>query len=108
MSRRSTNFDRGVGGNVLPHGANLTITIADNPTYIIGRLFKRTWWGKRMIQIEQTGTKQNPQNDSITFEMKERRRGETVPMPPGKYRVSTYAYFPGLGGKRWGDNFEVV
>ena len=106
-TRRTTNFHRGKG-NSLKVGEDLTITIAEKPLYIIGRLFKRGRLRSKLIQIEQTGTKQNPNSDSITFEMKERFQGNTLPMEPGKYTVSTYAYFSGEGGKRWKDKFEIV
>ncbi len=107
-SRRSTNFHQGVRGNSLHAGQDLTITVKGSPVYIIGRLFKRTFYGKKLIQIEQTGSRQNPEKNSITFEMKERKGGKTVDMPPGKYTVSNYAYFSGMGGKRWVDDFEII
>lgn len=106
-SRRSTNFHRGKKGNALQVGEDLTIKIAKKPLYVIGRLFKRTIFGNKLIQIEQTGTIGNPSKDSITFELKERFKGKTLPMKIGKYRVTTYAYFTGEGGKRWKDNFEI-
>ena len=107
-SRRATNFHKDLRGNALKAGENLTITIDGSPLYIIGRLFKRGILRSKLIQIEQTGTKQNPNSDSITFEMKERFQGNTLPMEPGKYTVTTYAYFSGKGGKRWKDKFEIV
>jgi len=107
MTTRITNFHKGKG-NSLKVGENLTIAIAEKPLYIIGRLFKRGIFRSKLIQIEQTGTRQNPNSDSITFEMKERSQGNTLPMEPGKYTVSTYAYFSGVGGKRWKDKFEIV
>ena len=107
-SRRSTNFHEDARGNALHFGEDLTIKVAGNPVYIIGRLFKRTLFGKKLIQIEQTGSKQNPEKDSITFEMKERKNGVTQPMPRGKYTVTNYAYFTGEGGRMWSDKFEIV
>ena len=108
-TRRSTNFVQGVGGNVLKQGTNLIISISDNPLYILGRLFvKQSFFRWKLIQIEQTGSPQNPERDKITFEMTAYSKGEFKPMPPGEYKVSTYAYFIGLGGKRWTDKFEVV
>lgn len=105
---RSTNFHKSRKGNALHVGEDLIIKIDNDPVYIIGRLFRRGMLRSKLIQIEQTGTKQNPQNDSIIFEMKERVQGKMVPMKPGKYTVSNYAYFTGIGGKRWKDKFEVV
>jgi len=107
-SKYKTSFIRGRGGNVLEKGTDLTIKIAGSPVYIIGRLFRRTSRGMTMIQIEQSGSRQNPRKGQIKFEMKVRERGRIKPMPAGKYRVSTYAYFKNLGGKRWGDSFEIV
>lgn len=101
------NFKRGLAGNFLALGKDLVIKIDGNPMYIIGQLFKRKLFWSNMIQIEQTGTKQNPEKDKITFEMKTRTPNGIVAMPPGKYKVVTYAYLPGIGGKHWKDDFEV-
>lgn len=107
-TRFHPNFVKGLDGNKLKVGQDLVIKIDDKPLYIIGRLFKGRWPLRRLIQIEQTGTKQNPERNQITFEMKAYLgKGKFGPMKPGKYRVSCYGYFPGLGGKRWGDNFEI-
>ena len=106
-SRYSTNLHREPSGNKLLEGEDLTVTIAGDPVYVIGRLFERHLFRKKLIQIEQTGHKRNPSKNSITFEMVENKGGVIHPMPPGKYRVTAYAYFKGLGGKRWGDNFEI-
>jgi len=108
MTERSTNFEKGESGNVLKQGTNLNITVDGNPKYIIGRLFKDTPHGMQMIQIEQSGSRQNPSLNTITFEMKQRQIGEIVPLTLGKYRVSNYAYFSGEGGKRWEDDFEII
>jgi len=63
---------------------------------------------KKLIQIEQTGSLNNPEKDQIKFEMARFTKGTLEHMPKGKYRVSCYAYFSGTGGKRWGDNFEIA
>lgn len=102
------NFVRGIGGNKLPQNTDLVIKIDGNPLYILGRLFVRSSWFRwKLIQIEQTGSPQNPQHDQITFEMVSYSKGEFKPMPPGKYKVSTYTYLTGIGGKRWTDEFEI-
>jgi hypothetical protein len=104
-SRYSTNFTQGVK-NELQVGRDLEIHVDGNPVYIIGQLFKKkSFFRKNLIQIEQTGSKQNPQKNHIVFEMKV-PGGQ--PMEPGKYHVVTYAYFQGLGGKRWKDDFEII
>lgn len=109
MSRYHPNFIKGANGNVLKSGDDLIIKIDGSPTYILGRLFVRQRFGrKKLIQIEQTGSPNNPEKDQITFEMTRFTKGNLEHMPKGKYRVSCYAYFPGIGGKRWGDNFEIV
>lgn len=107
VSKYRPNFEKGLGGNILPVGKDLVINVDGNPVYIIGQLFKRRFFWNQMIQIEQTGSRQNPEKDKITFEMKLRTSDGIKPMPAGKYRVITYAYIPGLGGKRWKDNFEI-
>ena len=107
VSKYRPNFERGVRGNILPVGKDLIINIDGDPMYIIGQLFKRRFFWPTMIQIEQTGTKQNPMKDKITFEMKIRTPEGTRPMPPGKYKVVTFSYLRGIGGKRWKDNFEI-
>lgn len=109
-TRYHPNFTQGPNGNVLLVGTDLIIKLDGNPLYIIGQLFKRkSFFRKNLIQIEQTGSRQNPEKNQITFEMKEFLvRGEFQSMQPGKYRVVTYSYYPGTGGKRWGDDFEVI
>lgn len=104
-----TNFHKGKTGNALRVGENLTIQRkGENCEYIIGRLFKIDTNGKpQMIQIEQTGTKQNPQTNSITFELKQRENGKTISMPPGKYLVTSYTYLMDRGGSRFEDYFEI-
>lgn len=93
--------------NGLPVGTDLVIKVDDNPRYIIGQLFKLKSFYKTLIQIEQTGSAQNPEKDQITLEMKEYSGGVAQNLPPGKYMVVTYAYIKGLGGKRWRDKFVV-
>ena len=108
VTKYNPNFIRGTSGNILEEGEDLVIKIDGNPVYIIGQLFKRkSFFRKNLIQIEQTGSRQNPQKDKITFEMKVRTPDGIKPMLPGKYKVVTYAYLPGTGGKRWADNFEI-
>ena len=61
VSRYTNNFHKETGGNKLMQGQNLTITIDGDPTYVIGRLFKRGFLGIRnkLIQIEQSGHRSN-------------------------------------------------
>lgn len=109
MSRYKPEFRKGEDGNVLDHGKDLVINVSGNPLYVIGQLYRGHFFlTRKLIQIEQTGSRQNPQKDNIVFEMKERTNGIIQPMTKGKYRVVIYAYFVGLGGKRWRDNFEIV
>lgn len=99
------NFVKGKKGNCLLVGQDLIIKINGKPAYISGRLSKITPSGTRVIQIEQTGTRQNPEKDRIKFEMKTRRG---LPMKPGKYLVKTVANFTGRGENSWTDGFDVV
>lgn len=108
MTRYKPNFITGLSGNKLPKGKNLVIKIDDKPLYVLGRLFVRQFFGrKKLIQIEQTGSPRNPESNKLTFETKRFSKRKLEDFPPGKYRVSCYGYFPGLGGKRWADNFEI-
>jgi len=103
-----TNFHKGKTGNVLHVGEDLTIKRGDVCEYIIGRLFRIDDNGNQiLLQIEQTGSRQNPETNSITFELKERENGKTTPMSPGSYKVSCYAYIIGAGGSRFSDDFEI-
>lgn len=105
MSRYKPNFTRGANGNILQKGTNLTVVIEGNPLYITGQLFRRQSFGrKKLVQIEQTGSRGNPEKDRITLEMK---NPDGTPKT-GNYTVKTYAYFDGIGGKSWKDDFEVV
>ena len=112
VSRRSTNFHKGEDGNSLNRGEDLTIKITpregEQIVYVIGRLFKKKFFGWQMIQLEMTGRKSNPEKDRITFEMKDYNGGRIADMPTGKYKVTTYCYIKNVGGKRWSDEFEVV
>ena len=102
----SGNFIKGVGGNVLQSGLDLVITVNGNPVYITGVLYKRQSFGrKKVLQIEQTGSRGNPEKDQITLEMKQ---PDGTPMEAGKYAIKTYSYFTGKGGNSWYDKFEVV
>ena len=108
MVKYNTNFVRGTSGNILPLGENLTISISGSPVYILGRLLVRQSFGrKKLIQIEQSGSRQNPDTASIKFEMAIRSKGKIQSMPIGNYRVESYAYFTESGGRKWGDNFEI-
>ena len=104
----SSNFIKTDKGNGVEQGQDVVIKIDGNPNYIIGQLFQYKLGRPRMIQIEQTGTMQNPEKDRVTFEMTQRKRGKNLPMPTGKYRVVIYAYISGVGGKRWKDDFQVI
>ena len=104
----SGNFIQSDKGNAITQGMDLIIKIDGNPNYIIGQLFQYKLGRPKMIQIEQTGTMQNPEKDRVTFEMTQRKRGKNVPMPKGKYRAVIYAYISGVGGKRWKDDFQVI
>jgi len=109
VTRYNPNFIEGKGGNILKAGDDLIIKVDREPSYIIGRLFyKKSLFRKKLIQIEQTGSANNPEKDQIKFEMSRFTKGNLEHMPKGKYRVSCYAYFPDIGGKRWGDDFEIV
>lgn len=102
----STNFVKGDSGNVLLHGNDLVVKIAGDPVYITGVLSKRKSFGrKNVIQIEQTGSRGNPEKDQITMEMKQ-PNGE--PMERGNYNMKTTTYFNGQGGNGWSDDFEIV
>jgi len=108
MSLYSANYIQGSKGNSLTQGVDLVVKIGGNPNYIIGQLYHHSKGRKKLIQIEQTGTIQNPQKDQVTFEMKQRKKGSYSHMSKGKYRVVVYAYLFDLGGKRWTDDFEVI
>jgi hypothetical protein len=101
----STNLHRELSGNSLHYGEDLTITVSDNPKYVAGRLMKLKSFGrKQVIQIEQTGHKNNPSKDSITFEMK---NADGSNMERGKYRYQI-KYDNGFSDQGIGDNFEIV
>jgi hypothetical protein len=100
------NFEKGTFGNSLVYGNDLVVKIEGKPVYIIGQLFERKSFGrKKLIQIEQTGSRGNPERDQITLEMK---KPDGSPMNKGKYTVRTYCYIKGRGGNSWTDKFEVI
>lgn len=103
MVKYSTNFVKGKHGNTLVED-ELKISLNGNPVYITGQLFKNGMFRKKLIQLEQTGTRANPDPNSITFEM---YKPGKVRMESGTYTIKTYAYFKGVGGKSWTDKFHL-
>ena len=108
MGTYTNNFHAGDGGNKLKQGEDLTIKI-ENPdgtlSYVAGRLLKESRIGQlKVVQAEQTGHRNNPSVNSITFEMKD---GAGKPYPPGNYRVET-RWHEGTGDEGIGDNFEII
>lgn len=102
------NFHKGKHGNTLAYGTPLVITIPGSPTYIAGILYKLGIFGrKKAIQIEQTGSRNNPSHDSITFEMKKYEDHRLVPMGKGKYMVIIRAALPGQGDGGFRDKFVI-
>jgi len=104
----SSNFIQGDKGNSIQQGQDVVIKIDGNPNYIIGQLIQYHLGRRKLIQIEQTGTMQNPEKDRVTFEMVKKKGRKYSPMKTGKFRVVIYAYISGVGGKKWTDDFEVI
>ena len=107
MSQYQTNFVRGVGGNVLPHGQDLKIQIK-GADVVTARLDKRgSFFRWKVIQIEQSGHRGNPEKDSVTLEMRYRITGGRYEyFEPGKYRVKTWYWKNNRGGS-YTDVFEI-
>lgn len=102
-----TNFQRGTKGNMLPFGCReLKIKIAGSK-WVAGRLDMKKNGQWKVIQIEQTGTKNNPWKDKVVFEMLKIQDGKVVPMPPGDYRVTLRAE-RGSGVTGVTDEFYIV
>lgn len=105
------NFVRQPEGNVLPHGQNLIIKV-EGATIVTGVLRKaQSFFRWKVIQIEQSGHRGNPEKDQITFEMvKYDRTGgvrRLIPMPRGKYKVSVKAHSPTVPGDTSGWENDV-
>ena len=111
-----TNLHKASTGNSLFSGDDLVIKVAEKdsdgnpivPYYVLGKLYQRlSLFRKKLIQIEQTGHKGNPEKDQIKFEMKA-PNGDNLPR--GKYRYVVDAnFFPhNIFRRGFGDNFEIV
>ncbi len=74
--------------------------------WVAGRLSKKIIDGSyKVIQIEQTGTRNNPWRDTIVFEMIKVQGGEIVAMERGDYRITVRAMKRSVVGVR--DEFYI-
>lgn len=110
MTRYKPNFVRRPSGNKLPHGKDLIIKV-EGATIVTGILRKRKFLRWKVIQIEQSGHKNNPLIDQIKFEMVtyDKETGELIPMPKGSFRVTTLFHDPKTPGDStsYNDKFEI-
>lgn len=98
MDWYKTNFQRGQKGNMLSFGTpELKIKI-EGARWMAGRLSMRKGNGFKVIQIEQSGTKNNPWNDKIVFELVKKNGKSTSPLPSGEYRITVRAGKAGVQG----------
>lgn len=76
---------------MLPFGKReLKIKIKDSE-WVAGRLAMKKHGSWNIIQIEQSGTKNNPWKDKVVFEMLKIQDGKIVSLPPGEYMVKVSA-----------------
>ena len=111
MNRYNVNFTKSKSGNALQKGYDLIVNV-EGAKIITGILSKKTRFGWKRIQIEQSGHRNNPQQDCITFEMKKYSKDtkQLIPMPKGTYQIQTWAYIPSTSsyGNGWKDKFEII
>lgn len=101
-----TNFQRGQQGNMLPYGKKNLIVRIPGARWVAGRLSQKIIDGSyKVIQIEQTGTRNNPWQDTIVFEMIKVQGGEIVSMERGEYRITIRAMKRSVVGVR--DEFYI-
>jgi len=101
-----TNFQRGDHGNMLRYGKKNLIVRIPGARWVAGRLSQKRQNGSyKVIQIEQTGTRNNPWKDTIVFEMLKVDGGQIVPMSLGGYRITVRAMKRSVVGVR--DEFYV-
>lgn len=112
MNRYNPSFIKDIRGNVLPQGSDLTVQVI-GATIVTSQLFKKTFFGWKLIQIDQSGYSKNPQKDQIVFEMRQfnRKTRKVESMPVGTYRIRTKAYIPETSSYMNGwksDVFEII
>ena len=93
MAPYHPNFHSSNRGNAISRGSDLVVKI-DGAAWTSGILYRSAWLGlrKKYLQIEQTGTKNNPERNQVTFEMKayDKKTKTVTDMPPGKYGIIIY------------------
>ena len=87
-------------GNGIKSGKTLNVEIG-NAYIVSGFVAKKTWYGKKIMQIGQGKT-------LVSFKLKEKKRKKTVPYKTGRYILKISATGKNNKSNTWTDEFEVV
>ena len=87
-------------GNGIKTGNTITVKVIDAIT-ISGWIAKKTWYGKKIMQIGQGKT-------LLSFKLKEKKGKKTVPYKTGRYILKISATGKNKKSNTWTDNFLVV
>jgi hypothetical protein len=82
-------------------GGTLTVKVSD--AYTIAGFVKQRWKGLfwRLKQVDQG-------KNSLSFKLKERKRGKLTSYPKGKYQLRVSAYDKRNRQQIWTEEFEIV
>ena len=72
-----------------------------NAITVSGWIAKKTWHGKKIMQIDQGKT-------ILSFKLKEKKGKKTVPYQTGRYILKISATNKSNNSNTWTDEFEVV
>ena len=87
-------------GNGIKAGNTLIVKVTD-ATIITGVVSRKTWHGKKRLQIDQS-------KNTLSFKLKEKKGKRTVPYKKGNYHLLVWAYDKKGKSNKWKDEFEVV
>ena len=96
----NANFVKSKKGNAIKTGKTLICKVTD-ARIVSGWLAKKTWYGKKLLQIDQG-------KNSLKFKLVKKKGGKTVNYETGTYIVKLSAFCKCNKNQQWTDVFEVI
>ena len=87
-------------GNGIKTGNSIIVKVNEAIT-VSGWIARKTWHGKKIMQVAQG-------KSHVSFKLKEKRMGKTVPYKTGRYTLKISATSKTNKSNTWTDDFEVV
>ena len=94
------NWIKTKNGNGIKTGNSIIVKVNEAIT-VSGWIARKTWHGRKIMQIGQGKT-------LVSFKLKEKRMGKTVPYKTGRYTLKISATSKTNKSNTWTDDFEVV